>query len=389
MALAYAAASDIGLVRGHNEDAWLARPDLGLWVVADGMGGHSAGEVASALAVQAIESAVGRGLDLADAVRSGHGSILEAAATGHGAPGMGSTVVALHIQEHHYRIAWVGDSRAYLWDGSELRQLTRDHSYVQRLLDNGLITPEQALHHPERNTIAQALGVAGAGLSVDVVEGALFQHDQILLCSDGLTGEVRDAEIAHRLASGNPQQKVDALVRAALDHGGSDNVTVMLVSAPQDARVRPPRAKTVPIDSARLNQLLRRRELARRWLPLTGISLAVMLMLGGLGWWVSQRPVDSSELVGSGASLQREAVGTLEMDVPQGSGAGNGSKDHEDILYGRSAGSAAYGGQSEFPAAGIGEDGRADPGGRHREEEAVDGGAAARDHQGPAEDRNQ
>ena len=356
MSIVYAADSDTGHVRDHNEDAWLARPDLGLWVVADGMGGHSAGEVASALAVRAIEAAIIRGVDLAQAVVAGHEAILEAAASGEGAPGMGSTVVALLVQGHRYQIAWVGDSRAYLWDGQELRQLTRDHSYVQRLVDSGLITPEQAIHHPERNTIAQALGVAGGGLSVDVVDGVFAREDQLLLCSDGLTGEVRDSEIALLLANGGaqagePRKQVDALVGAALDHGGSDNVTVVLVSAPLDAAQRVPRAKTVPIDSARLNQLLLRRERARRWAPIAGVALGAVLILGSLVWWVADTGREPSKSVGGGASLQREAADAAAVNDTESSSAVSDWRDREDILSGRPAQSAADSAEPVTPPA--------------------------------------
>lgn len=292
MSTDFAAASDTGRVRAHNEDAWIARPEQGLWVVADGMGGHSAGEVASHLAVREIAARVARGADLERAIREAHDAILEAVAMGQGALGMGTTVVALSLQGSRYRIAWVGDSRAYLWNGRSLRQLTTDHSYVQRLVDSGLITARDAQYHPERHTVAQALGVATA-IQVESVTGTLIKGEQVLLCSDGLSGEVEEGEIEKRLARGDPQQQVDALVAAALEGGGADNVTVVVVSAPPEAPERPLGGQTMPIDTHRLNRRLRWQEGLRRWGllgagALVGVMLLVILLWWGWGFWESR-----------------------------------------------------------------------------------------------------
>ncbi|MBK1734779.1 hypothetical protein CKO15_05640 [Halorhodospira abdelmalekii] len=299
MSTAFAAATDTGRVRTHNEDAWIARPEQGLWVVADGMGGHSAGEVASALAVQEIAAGVARGHGLEQAIRRAHEAILEAVAVGQGAPGMGTTVVALALAGSRYHIAWVGDSRAYLWNGRSLRQLTTDHSYVQRLVDAGVIAASEAAYHPERHTVTQALGVAET-IVVDSVTGTLTRGEQILLCSDGLSGEVEAEEIAQRLARGNVQRQVDALVAAALERGGADNVTVVLISAPPDAPVSSAESadsaassgavgqKTVPIDTRRLNRSLRRRQRLRRWV-MFGAGVLISALLISLLWWFDLR----------------------------------------------------------------------------------------------------
>jgi protein phosphatase len=140
-------------------------------------------------------------------------------------------VVALRITDHRFELAWVGDSRAYLWNG-QLRQLSSDHSYVQELIDQGAITAEQARAHPHRNVVTQALGVTDPqNLKVETLSGELRPGQQLLLCSDGLTEEVDDAGIAALLnrTELSAQECVDHLVSSALDGGGSDNVTVILL----------------------------------------------------------------------------------------------------------------------------------------------------------------
>jgi protein phosphatase len=228
----YSVGSHAGLVRELNEDSYLALPEYGLWVVADGMGGHEAGEIASQIAIQEISNGIKDGLSLNDAIASAHHAIQNAAQKGYGTENMGTTVVAVRLNELDYEIAWVGDSRAYLWN-TALRQLTSDHSYVQLLLDSGLIAASEAASHPRRNVISQALGLSGNGhdtFKIDSVTGRLNENDALLLCSDGLNGEVSDKEIALILAQekSNPVV-VDRLIEAALAGGGRDNVTVIMV----------------------------------------------------------------------------------------------------------------------------------------------------------------
>jgi protein phosphatase len=226
-----------GLVRELNEDSYLALPKYGLWVVADGMGGHEAGEVASGIAIREIAHSIEQGLPLAKAIETAHRAIQTAALQGEGAANMGSTVVAAKLDGLCYEIAWVGDSRAYLWNG-ELRQLTTDHSYVQLLLNAGLITESEIPRHPSRNIITQALGTGGedkVNIKIDFVSGKLNENDTLLLCSDGLSGEVTDDCIATILSetTGN-QARVDRLITAALDAGGRDNVTVIVLTPKQE-----------------------------------------------------------------------------------------------------------------------------------------------------------
>ncbi|MCX6068480.1 MAG: protein phosphatase 2C domain-containing protein [Chloroflexi bacterium] len=220
----FALGTHIGLVRELNEDSHLALPKHGLWVVADGMGGNEAGEVASKITIREIARSIEQGLPLAEAIEI---------AQGEGGANMGSTVVAAKLDGLHYKIAWVGDSRAYLWNG-RLHQLTTDHSYVQLLLKAGLITEKEILGHPSRNVITQALGVGGpdnANIKVDLVSGELNENDTLLLCSDGLSGEVREEHVAAILAeTEDAQTRVARLISAALKAGGKDNITVIALT---------------------------------------------------------------------------------------------------------------------------------------------------------------
>ncbi|MEM7707558.1 MAG: Stp1/IreP family PP2C-type Ser/Thr phosphatase [Pseudomonadota bacterium] len=220
----------VGLRREHNEDTYCAKPDLGLWLVADGMGGHDLGEVASAIARDTVVQEFSAGRTLSESVQAAAQHIVDQSRARQSAMPMGTTLVATRIQDHQFEVAWVGDSRVYLWNG-ELKQLTSDHSYVQELVDQGAISAEQAKTHPHRNVVTQALGVTDpSSLSVDTVSGELKSGEMLLLCSDGLTEEVDDDYIAHVLGQNlAPQESVDHLILAALDHGGSDNVTVLLV----------------------------------------------------------------------------------------------------------------------------------------------------------------
>jgi len=238
--LEYSAATHPGLKRENNEDCFLSLPDVGVWLVADGMGGHEAGEVASAIVRDTIESIARTStlFSLSDAVQKSHQAILNAAEKGIGAFGMGSTVVALLSQKKNYQVAWVGDSRAYLWTASpeacHLSRLTTDHSYVQMLYMSGAITAEDVDNHPEKNIITQCLGMQElTQVKVDIAQG-IWQHNQwILLCSDGLTDELSDAAIAHILQeSPNSTVAIDQLLHEALTNGGNDNITVQIIESP-------------------------------------------------------------------------------------------------------------------------------------------------------------
>ena len=238
--LEYSAASHPGLMRDSNEDCFLSRPEHGLWLVADGMGGHEAGEVASAIVRDTIaqELQTNPDLSLVESIQHAHTSILQSASVGIGALGMGSTVVALKSNSEKYQVAWVGDSRAYLWtpsmDGGHLEQLSTDHSYVQMLVETGVIRPEDADSHPEKNIITQCLGMLELeNVKVDHIEHHWKKNQWILLCSDGLTDEVNDHTIAQILSeSQNCLAAVDQLLHAALTSGGRDNITLQIIESP-------------------------------------------------------------------------------------------------------------------------------------------------------------
>lgn len=238
--LEYSAASHPGLTRNNNEDCFLSRPEQGLWLVADGMGGHEAGEVASAIVRDTIdrETQKNPAISLHDSIQRAHTSILDSVLRGIGSPGMGSTVVALKSNSEKYQVAWVGDSRAYLWtptrEGGRLEQLSVDHSYVQMLVETGVIRPEDAEGHPEKNIITQCLGMKElAQVKVDLVEHQWQKNQWILLCSDGLTDEVNTKTIAQILCGAQDcLAAVDQLLQAALTNGGRDNITLQIIESP-------------------------------------------------------------------------------------------------------------------------------------------------------------
>ncbi len=221
-----------GLRREHNEDTYYADSDMGLWLVADGMGGHEHGEVAAALARDTIVQEIRSGTGLRDAIQKADEEIIGHSNRRTEALPMGTTIAALQITDgKSFQIGWVGDSRVYMWNDG-LKQLSQDHSYVQELIDQGAITLEQARTHPHRNVVTQALGVTDPqSLKVECVTGDLDRGMQFLLCSDGLTEEVGEERIAEVLGRKDlsAQECVDHLIISALDGGGSDNVTVILV----------------------------------------------------------------------------------------------------------------------------------------------------------------
>ena len=234
--LNYAAETHRGNIRKLNEDCYEADPEHGLWLVADGVGGHACGDVASELTRATIKSVYHRSGDLVEAIEAAHQAVLAAIKRREGGANMGSTVVAAAIDGHNYQIAWVGDSRAYLWNG-KLRLLSTDHSYVEALVAKGVITRAEAFKHPKRNIITQSIGVsADSGLKVDTVSGTLAAGERLLLCSDGLNDELEDHLIADTLGQHiSPQQQVKHLLEGALTNGGRDNVTIIVIDPTEKA----------------------------------------------------------------------------------------------------------------------------------------------------------
>jgi len=230
----------VGKVRPHNEDSYLVDAEIGFSVLADGMGGHDGGEIASQIVVTHINADIHDGQLMVDAMINAHGAVLDAARKGEGRVGMGSTAVAIKMDDERFEIAWVGDSRAYCWDGVQLIQITKDHSLVQQMVDEGSITAEEASIHPQRNYITQSLGMPESQkLTVGQIKGRIYNSYQFLLCSDGLSDEVTHSEISGILGLDlTEQQKTDLLIKKAVDNGGSDNITVVLFSAPKTALAR-------------------------------------------------------------------------------------------------------------------------------------------------------
>lgn len=222
--------TDIGCVRDHNEDSLIVAPPL--YVVADGMGGHAAGEVASEIAVSTIAKHVPASPDalaLGEAVKQANQAIIKAARDGVGREGMGTTCTAAMLEKDKLVIAQVGDSRAYLLGDGHLHQITRDHSLIANMIEAGQITPEEARSHPNRSVITRALGNDPA-TEPDLFEIDVQAGDRLLLCSDGLTGMLRDSQIESIMTRvKDPQRCASQLVNEAIAAGGIDNITVIIV----------------------------------------------------------------------------------------------------------------------------------------------------------------
>ena len=238
MHITCAGRTDVGIIRSGNEDSYLMVPDRGIFVVADGMGGHAAGEVASEMAVRFVARDLGSLKGLSDdqvaermrvSVRTANSAIFQRTLTEHDKRGMGTTVTALVLYDTRFLIGQVGDSRCYLLRDGKLTQITKDHSYVQEQVDAGYLTPEQARSHPYSNVITRCVG-ANSDVMPDVYVGAVRPKDVFLLASDGLTGMLEDHQLAEVLhADRMPQEQVDALVAEANRHGGLDNITAIIV----------------------------------------------------------------------------------------------------------------------------------------------------------------
>ena len=247
--LLHAARTDVGMIRSGNEDNFAVSDwgNRGLFIVADGMGGHAAGEVASEMAVQTIERELQNLKDphdddaedkLADALRKANRTIHDRTITEVDKQGMGTTASVLLLWESKYLIGQVGDSRVYLLRDGELQQLTKDHSYVQEQVDAGFLTPEQARYHPYSNVITRCVG-ASPEVEPDIYEGEVKIGDLFLVASDGLTGMVDDRRLQILLMSrAAPERKVHALIAEANGRGGLDNITAIVVQvAPDEAPV--------------------------------------------------------------------------------------------------------------------------------------------------------
>lgn len=226
--------TDVGLRRKINEDSVFVDPERGLWAVADGMGGHEAGEVASAMVTDALRclpvvADIDELTDRAvEALRQVNRDLIELARSGERkGHTIGTTVVGLAVANGSFRCFWLGDSRAYRLRDGEIARLTRDHSVVQELVDAGMIKAEEADSHVDANLITRAVGVA-ENIAVEIIGGDVRPGDQFVLASDGLTRVVRDDELAAELRRGPPAQSADSLLEMVLARGAPDNVSLII-----------------------------------------------------------------------------------------------------------------------------------------------------------------
>ncbi|NCY08937.1 MAG: Stp1/IreP family PP2C-type Ser/Thr phosphatase [Actinobacteria bacterium] len=288
MKVVWGAATHVGMLRQQNEDAFIAQDDL--FVVADGMGGHNAGEVASALAIDSMKRAAVGGFSSQESVVAGvnaANAAIHAASGGQSDQrGMGTTLAAViplpaHGDEPQRMVVTnVGDSRVYLWRAGELKQVSVDHSYVQELLSEGLVTAEEARVHPRRNIVTRALGIEG-DVNADVWVVPMLVGDRYVVCSDGLVDEVDDAELAGIVGGNHSAQTVaQQLVDAANSNGGRDNITVVVVDVADDTiAVESP--ATTPSDVSTKPRASRKRKV----LAAAAVVVVLSLGLGVTSWW--------------------------------------------------------------------------------------------------------
>lgn len=243
------AASHMSAARRRNEDSWVNRPDLGLWAVADGAGGHQAGDLASGIIADALDE-VPAGLGAAQLLAEvrlrldeAHRRLQREALRRGEDANLVSTIVVLLARDAYYACLWAGDSRIYLLRDGGLRQLTHDHSLVQELLDAGAISPAEARRHPRRNIITRAIGGVDDAAALDKVTDRLRAGDRFLLCSDGLFKTVADGDL-RELMDGDSGSAAERLVAAALDRNADDNVTAVVVEVAAPSRDRQPTAAT-------------------------------------------------------------------------------------------------------------------------------------------------
>jgi len=228
--------TDVGLVRKINEDSMVSVPELGAFLVADGMGGHSGGDFASQALVAKINQ-IDRKLPSGEVMKAMRSAILEAhyaileEADRRGGGNIGTTAVGLILAERHFVCLWVGDSRLYHCRNGKMVQLSRDHSLVNDLLESGQITEEQAVDHPHGNVITRAVGV-GEALEIDKLRGTYEPGDRFLLCSDGLSGFVTDEVISQFLTTAPMATICGELIDLALKGGGRDNITAIVIEIP-------------------------------------------------------------------------------------------------------------------------------------------------------------
>jgi protein phosphatase/serine/threonine-protein phosphatase Stp1 len=226
-----------GAVRTHNEDRFVDAPEIGLWAVADGAGGHDAGDVASGMIAETLASIppdLGAAALLSEIrvrIEQTNAALCAAAAERGPTSVIASTVVVLIARESHFACLWAGDSRAYLLRDGIIQQISRDHSLVQELVDAGALRPEEAEHHPRANVITRAVGAGTDALELDKVSGPILPGDRFLLCSDGLCKTLSEAELAELLGGVARPSLSEPMIEAALARKVNDNVTAVVIEA--------------------------------------------------------------------------------------------------------------------------------------------------------------
>ncbi|MDQ3914556.1 MAG: Stp1/IreP family PP2C-type Ser/Thr phosphatase [Actinomycetota bacterium] len=309
------AQTDVGRVRQGNEDSYLLEPPI--YAVADGMGGHIAGDVASATAVDVIAAGArdAQSLDgsaLADLVTRANEAIWEKARSDPALHGMGTTCTLLMIDGDTAYLAHVGDSRAYLLRGDSLTQLTEDHTLVERMVREGRLSAEEAANHPQRSVITRALGV-DQHVQVDMLREQLSRGDRILLASDGLTSMVEADEIAGVLAAeDDPQAAADRLVEMANAAGGEDNVTVLVVDVGKDGAPAPPRPAPARHDTRPGAEPQAERS-SRRWVRPLVWTVAVVAVIALAAVVTVRWVLSNSWYVG----LDDDGVVTIYQGIPE------------------------------------------------------------------------
>jgi len=220
-----------GLVRSQNEDYYVARPALGLWVLCDGLGGHAKGALASRICAETITSHILRGKQLEAAVQAAHEAVRKLGrepSDSSGAPG--STVAALWISKKRWTVAWAGDTRVWLFEKKKIQQITRDHTVVRKLLDWGVITEKEAKNHPDRHKVTKAVGIGKEPIEIGLRSGRWDVDQVFIIGTDGMAyrdePEILSNILTHTV---NPDQIVDDLAHASLQAGGGDNFTIAVV----------------------------------------------------------------------------------------------------------------------------------------------------------------
>ncbi|MFL0804643.1 MAG: protein phosphatase 2C domain-containing protein [Agarilytica sp.] len=270
--IGFSAKTDKGRVRKHNEDAIYGDIDARLWIVADGMGGYACGEVASGIAVDTVSESVANGLSVPQAITKAHETVVARTEADTATKGMASTIVALTIDGKDYALSWVGDSRCYLLRDQQLQRLSKDHSYFEWLLAKGL-SRQDAANDPNQGRLTQGVGLQAP--KPDSVSGEVQDFDRFLLCSDGVYNEVSEAEILALLHANNDSEITSqAILERALNNGGKDNISVIVVD------IAPTKRQKLYLYHSIRYKLAKIAEKWRIWAPpLAGIALASAIFI--------------------------------------------------------------------------------------------------------------